>query len=117
MTAIALKRHHTLDWVKICHAAKRVGLAAFFFALGGWVVSIRDQAARLPYREKATAAYENLAKVSGGDPGKLVDCAKKARKTAAVANQAIVSNYNPAVPVPHLAEVQDCGKPSAPAQK
>lgn len=106
MNSVVYRKDLTIDWVWILHALARVGWAAFFFALGGWVVSIRVQEATLPYKEQAASRYERLERATGGNPAKALAMAKDClKKSNTVANQAIISNYNPAVPVPKIADV------------
>lgn len=113
MTADILpKPQFRLNWVVLRETAKNVGLGAFLFAAGGWVVSIRDQAASLPYRERATATLETIHNQVGANPVAQIKCQTHRGDVAEkVAVQAFVSNLSGDNAVPNLAVIPDCPAP------
>ena len=88
----------------------------FTFAAGGWMVSMRDDAARLPYLERSTHEAERVKDKVGPNPLATIDCLKrKSAVASSVAGQAVVSNYNADVPVPSLTQIPNCPPPPKPA--
>lgn len=113
MESVEQKLPFHINWYCVQQAVIRVGFAAFFFALGGWVVSVRVHEGSLPYRDRATNQLEAIQRTIGKDPIAVTKCLR--RKSAAAEDAAIqseVSKFVPAVHAPNLADIPDC--PPAP---
>lgn len=108
-----------LPWRRIAKTVRTLGIAAISFAAGGWVVSIRDQAAQLPYLERTTAHHEQEQRVLGGNPMALVRCERRRTRIAEkTAVQAVLAAEIANVPVPALTEVPpECPPAPVPAPK
>lgn len=115
MTIIAVidqKPKFRVDWTRVLHWMPAFAVAVFSFAAGGWVVSIRDQAESIPYKNRAAAHYEQVQKVTGTNALAQVNCLTKKGKVAeAVAGQAIVAAVLPDAPLPNLATIPTCPLP------
>lgn len=100
-----------VNWVWIRDQMPRVGAVVFAFALGGWVVSIRDQAATLPYKNAATVKLQQVEKVAGLNPVAQINClARKSAVATAAAHQAVKAVNDENTPVPNLSDIKNCPK-------
>jgi hypothetical protein len=105
-----------INWLCVQRAFFHAIAFGFTFAAGGWMVSIRDDAARLPYLERATVQNEHVQAVAGPNPLAAIKCLKRQSAAAAsVAGQAVVSNYDADVSVPSLSQIPNCPPPPKPA--
>jgi hypothetical protein len=96
----------TLPWRRIAGTVRMLGIIAISFAAGGWLVSIRDQAAQLPYLERTAANHEHEQKVLGANPVALVKCERRRVRIAeSNALQAVQAAQAANVPLPNLADV------------
>lgn len=104
------------DWVLMKQRTKMVALCVFCAAAGGWVQSIRDHAATIPYKDRSTAQLETLKDAAGPNPAATVRCLKrKAEKaealgTAAVANS-VADGDDTADLISKLEALPDCPTP------
>jgi hypothetical protein len=117
MTTATVPKMLHFDWLGLRAFLRKWAPMVFAFALGGWCTSIADKSAQLPYKDRATANFEQVQKVAGPNPVASIDCTRAENKVLrGVATQAIVSNFVPAVPVPSLTEVRHaCPSPQAAA--
>lgn len=109
MTAAILdKLNFRWNWVCILSRARMFGIIAISAATGGWLVSIRDQSASLPYKDRATTQLEQIHKEVGANPVAQIKCDRKV--AAAVATVLAKKDAAAATPVAAL-PVQVCPPP------
>lgn len=110
-----------IDWLCVQRVFYYALAFMAVFAAGGWLTSIRVQESTLPYKNRATAHYEDVQRVAGPNPVATIKCLRHRGDVGeAVADQAVaVSNFS-AVPDQLLEAIPDCPaapKPAAPGAK
>jgi hypothetical protein len=111
-TATLGKPAFRINWLYIKDRARMFGIVAISFAAGGWAVSIRDQSASLPYKNRSTAELQSIHKEVGANPVAQIHClTNKSNVAEQAALQATVSTFSDSVPLPDLSAIPSCPKP------
>lgn len=97
-----------LNFIWLLALVKKWALPFGFMAMGAWAMSIHDQAARIPYQKKATAAFERVERVAGKDPVATVRCLHRKADVAEDVAQTAKHDDFIGAPSADLNKIPDC---------